>query len=74
MDTVIFQCYNSLFILVLSGLSIVLSTVLPYITLGVTEGVDTNSVSFDEYVSQLISVEFPLGLQVQSTVQVQCNT
>ena len=74
MDTVIFQCYNSLFILVLSGLSIVLSTVLPYITLGVTEGVDTNSVSFAEYVSQLISVEFPLGLQVQSTIQVQCNT
>ena len=74
MDTVIFQCYNSLFILVLSGLSIVLSTVLPYITLGVTEGVDTNSVSFAEYFSQLISVEFPLGLQVQSTIQVQCNT
>ena len=56
------------------GLPIVVATVLPYITLGVTEGVDTNSVSFDGYFSQLISVEFPLGLQVQSAVQVQCNT
>ena len=45
--------------------------VIPYITLGVTDGVVTQSVpSFDDGTSLQISVLFPLGNQFQSTVYV----
>ena len=46
-------------------------TVLPYITLGVTEGVTTQSVPpQDDGVSLSIDVNFPFGSQNQSTVYI----
>ena len=45
--------------------------VLPYIALGVTEGVDTQSVPRqDDGVSLPINVQFPFGSQYRSTVYV----
>lgn len=49
----------------------VADVVIPYITLGVTQGVITQSVpSFDDGTSSPIFVPFPLGSQFQSTVYV----
>ena len=48
-----------------------MDTVLPYITLGETEGVTTQSVPpQDDGVSLPINVNFPFGSQIQSTVYV----
>ena len=60
--------HNHLFSLCFYCLIIV---VLPYITLGVTEGVTTQSVPpQDDGVSLPIDVNFPFGSQIQSTVYV----
>ena len=45
--------------------------ILPYIALGVTEGVDTLSVpAFDDGVSEPIDVAFPIGYSIEPLVQV----
>ena len=48
------------------------AAVLPYITLGVTEGVTTLSVpvALDGVSLPIIYVDFPFGAQIQSTVYV----
>ena len=48
-----------------------MATRLPYITLGVTVGVTTQTVPpYDDGVSASIDVNFPFGSQIQSTVYV----
>ena len=57
--------YNSL---------IAMNVTVPYITLGETEGVITQSVPpLDDGVSLPIDVNFPFGAQIQSTVYVCYN-
>ena len=53
---------------------IAMNVTVPYITLGVTEGVTTQSVPpLDDGVSLSIDVNFPFGAQIQSTVYVCYN-
>ena len=53
----------------------VVGTVMPYIELGATEGVATQSVpSLDEGLSPRVDTYFPFGCQVEHFVQVSFDT
>ena len=55
------------------SLSIV-ATVLPYLTLNATKGVDTQYLPFTSFISDPISVQLPIGISQETSLVQVCNT